>query len=447
MKQYILTLLALCCSAIPTLAAETLSLERCRQLAVENSKKLNSRDEKIEASKDLLSAYKSNYLPNFSLSGSYLYSTISFSETITGGNLPLFNLDGTQMAGFAYMPDINYELEMGSIYNVAAQLTQPIYMGGKISNAVKLAHIGVSISEMDRVKSESEVIISADEAFYNLLKVSEMLLSANKYQEVVEEFYRQMTSAYNNGMSRKNELLKVEVRLNEAKLLTQKAENGVRLAKMNLCYAIGLPLSTTDITLVDDFDSLHMVDPTELDVTSRPEYAMLKSQIEAKELEAKISRGDYMPSVTALASYSYTNGVKLNGNTLFNNAGFTGGVSVNVPIFHWGEGRRKTSAKRREITIAQNQMEDLSQQMTLELLQAINAYNESILEVQLSEESVAQAEENMRLSGNQYNAGMETLAEHLEAQALWQRAMSELTASRSKHRIAYTKYLKSKGEL
>ncbi len=447
MKQYILTLLALCCSAIPTLAAETLSLERCRQLAVENSKKLNSRDEKIEASKDLLSAYKSNYLPNFSLSGSYLYSTISFSETITGGNLPLFNLDGTQMAGFAYMPDINYELEVGSIYNVAAQLTQPIYMGGKISNAVKLAHIGVSISEMDRVKSESEVIISADEAFYNLLKVSEMLLSANKYQEVVEEFYRQMTSAYNNGMSRKNELLKVEVRLNEAKLLTQKAENGVRLAKMNLCYAIGLPLSTTDITLVDDFDSLHMVDPTELDVTSRPEYAMLKSQIEAKELEAKITRSDFLPSVSAIASYGYGNGLKINGERLVSNATFNGGVMLSVPIFHWGEGRRKSSAKQREVSIAKNEFEDYTQLMTLELMQAINNYEDATLEVALTQNSVVQAEENMRLSENQYHAGMETLADLLEAQAMWQKSMSDLTEAHAAQRIAYTLYQKCKGEL
>ncbi|MFR9594286.1 MAG: TolC family protein, partial [Rikenellaceae bacterium] len=191
----------------------------------------------------------------------------------------------------------------------------------------------------------------------------------------------------------------------------------------------------------------YRVDDSNLNISARPEYAMLGSQIEAKELEAKLTRGDFLPSVSAIASYGYTNGVKLNGNTMFNNAGFTGGVTMNIPIFHWGEGRRKTSAKKREITIAQNQMEDMSQLMTLELMQAINIYNESILEVQLSTSAVAQAEENMRLSKNQYIAGMETLADHLEAQAMWQNAMSELTISRSKNRIAYTQYLKCRGEL
>ncbi len=441
---YILLGVALCAN---TLQAKNYTLEECRTMALESNYSLRSGSEKRLAAEDILAAYKSNRLPNFSLSGNYIYSTSSFDATISGGYLPIFTNGVYDATSVAYMPDQNYELEVGSVFNAGVMATQPIYMGSKVSNAIKLARVGVEVSALEQKLTESTVLELTDNAFYKVVEVEELLLTAQKYQAVVEELYRQVERAQAIGMKSRNDVMKVGVKLNEAKLQSQKAENGVRLAKMNLCYTIGLPLTTTDFALATEYEVGAQVDDTNLDIKSRAEYAMLGSQIEAKELEAKISRGDYMPSVTALASYSYTNGVKLNGNTLFNNAGFTGGVSVNVPIFHWGEGRRKTSAKRREITIAQNQMEDLSQQMTLELLQAINAYNESILEVQLSEESVAQAEENMRLSGNQYNAGMETLAEHLEAQALWQRAMSELTASRSKHRIAYTQYLKSKGEL
>ncbi|MFI3301530.1 MAG: TolC family protein [Rikenellaceae bacterium] len=445
MRRFIyILLLALCAQSVE---AKTYTIEECRTMALETSKNLKSSSEKILAAEDLLSAYRSNYLPNFSLSASYLYSTSSFDAAISGGYLPIFTNGVYDPTSVAYMPDQNYELEIGSVYNAGLMAAQPIYMGGKVTNAIKLARVGVEVSKLEQRVSESSVIEQADNAFYKVIEVEELLLSAQKYQSVVEELHRQVERAEAQGMKSRNDVMKVAVKLNEAKLLTQKATNGVRLAKMNLCYTIGLPLMTTDFALQVSLEMDYRVDDSNLNISARPEYAMLGSQIEAKELEAKLTRGDFLPSVSAIASYGYTNGVKLNGNTMFNNAGFTGGVTMNIPIFHWGEGRRKTSAKKREITIAQNQMEDMSQLMTLELMQAINIYNESILEVQLSTSAVAQAEENMRLSKNQYIAGMETLADHLEAQAMWQNAMSELTISRSKNRIAYTQYLKCRGEL
>ncbi len=442
--KYIVLVAVLCAQVVE---AKTYTLEECRTMALNTSRNLKSTSEKILIAEDILAAYKSNNLPNFSLSANYLYSTSSLDATISGGYLPIFTNGVYDPTSVAYMPDQSYNLEVGSVYNAGVMATQPIYMGRKVSNAIKLARVGVEVSKLERELSESTVVELSDNAFYKVVEVEELLLSAQKYQAVVEEFYRQVERAQLQGMKSRNDVMKVGVQLNEAKLLTQKAINGVRLAKMNLCYTIGLPLTTTDLELKVSSALGVRVDDSNLDISARPEYAMLNSQIAAKELEAEISRGDFMPSVSAIASYSYMNGVKLNGSTMFNNAGFTGGVTVNVPIFHWGEGRRKTSAKRREVTIAQNQMEDMSQLMSLELLQAINNYNESILEVELSGQAVSQAEENMRLSQNQYNAGLETLADYLEAQAIWQKAMSELTISRSKHRTAYTQYLKSRGEL
>ncbi len=443
-------------------AQEQLTLAQCRKMAIESNYNLKSSSEKIAASEDILAAYKTNNLPNLSVSGNYLYSTASFSESIEGGYLPTFSPDPTtgeltpNIAGvaadgsyifsdYAYMPDMNFEVELGSVFNVGAHIAQPIYMGGKISNAIKLARVGVSVAELTHELTVAEITVAVDEAFYTTIKVEEMLLAAKRYEEVVAEFHRQISNAQRAGMANRNDVMKVEVRLNEAKLMSQKAENGLRLARMNLCYAVGLPLSTREIELVDDFDMEQMISSRELDITSRPEYAMLERQIEAKELEVKITQSEFMPSVSAIVAGGYINGATFNGNAMFNTPSLSGGVTMNVPIFHWGEGRRKRSAANREVTIARNQFEDLSQRMTLELMQAINNYEEAILEVQLMEGSVAQAEENMRLGESNYRAGMETIADYLESQAMWQKAMSDLVDAKSSQRIAYSKYIKARG--
>lgn len=463
MRRFLLACTLLLTLTIEARAQYNLSIEECREMALKNNYNLKSSKEKILASEDLLASYKTNNLPKLSVNASYLYSTVSLSHSITGGYLPTFtpdlttgelvpNIVGTAADGsyifgqYAFMPDINFEIEVGSILNASAMVAQPIYMGGKVSNAIKLANIGVEVAKQEERKTEAEVIELTDNAFYTCIKVEEILICAEKYQAVVEEFYRQISNAQKAGLKNRNDVLKVEVKLNEAKLMTQKAKNGLTLARMNLCYAIGIPMTTTDIHLKDQFSYGDIINSGDLDITNRPEYAMLEMQKEAKELEIKITESDYKPSVTALASYGYTNGGSINGATLFNNASFSGGVTVSVPIFNWGEGRKKVSSKRRELAISSNQMEDLSKLMSLELLQSINNYNESVLEVQLTQNSVNQATENMRVSKNFYESGMETIADYLEAQALWQKAMSDMIEAKAKQRLAYTTYQKCKGE-
>lgn len=463
--QYRLTIIVAIIFALSlgnaTAQTVTLNIEQCREMALESNRTLKSASERIGMSKDMLKVSKSYLYPKISLEGTYLYSTSSFTEVIEGGYLPTFvpdasgalvpNIstilpDGTMIFNeYAYMPDMNFEVEIGSIFNGGVVAVQPLYMGGKITNSIKLAKTGVSASELSHKITETEVITEVDKSFYNHIKITELLASAQKYYDVVAEFYRQVESAYKAGMRTRNDVMKVQVSLNEAEILVKKAENGLELSRMNLCYIIGVPITTRNIQLVDNFDMSTQIVDTKLDVTNRPEYELLQKQIDAKQMELKVSRSDFLPSVVALASYGYTNGATINDNPLLDDFGFNIGVKLSVPITHWGEGKNTISAKRREVNIAINQKEDLEQKMILELMQAINSYNEALLQVALTENAVLQAEENMRLSKNNYNLGMETLADYLEAQALWQRAMSNLTEAKSKQRITYTYYQKCTG--
>lgn len=421
--------LLLCGEAV---SAQELSftLDDARAMALESNATLSSSREALAASKDRVAVAKTYNLPNLSLSATALYTTNNIEERVKVGFLPIY---------------VDVDVEFGFMYNASLMLTQPIYMGGKIRNTIKLAKVGVEASELGVVRSEAEVVKATDEAFYKVLEVEEMLKAAEGYQRVVDEFYRQAENATAQGMMGKNDLLKVTVKKNEAQLMTQKAENGLRLARMNYCYTVGLPLETSDFTLIDPmFDEDEIVQDS-LDISLRPEYLMLAKQVEAKELEVKIQRSDYLPSISAVASYGYSNGASINEYPLVDGAGFTGGVMLKVPIFHWCEGIRAVSAKKREVKIAENELKDLSEKMRLELMQSINSYNESLLEVELMEVAVAQAAENMRQSKLHYESGMETIADYLESQALWQKSMSDLCRAKSLRRTSYTNYLRCSG--
>lgn len=447
-----------------TVSAQPLTLDDCRRMALAYNRNLRNAALQQGAAQDNLQAYKTNRLPKFSLTGDYLYSAGKTSFTLPGGYLPTFipnpatgalepnllatNPDGTLLfKEYAYMPDTKFDFRIGSVYSAGLAARQPLYMGGKIQASVRMARIATTLASLYTEKTEAEVLVGVDEAFFNCIKVEELVRSAAKYKEVLAEFHRQMEDAFQAGMKSKNDLLKVQVKLNEAELKLRQARNGLRLARMNLCYHIGWPMDTEIISLRDDFEETDLLSVRSPGISSRPEYAMLQQQIELKKQNVALVRSDFLPQVAAVASYNYTHGVELNHSNLFSKPSFMGGISVNIPLFNWGEGRRKVSAAKREVEMAANRLEDMSRQMELEAMQALNEYDEAMLEVALTRKSLAQAEENRTESGNRYQVGMETLGDYLEAQALWQKAQSDLVEARSKQRMSYTRYLKATGRL
>ena len=74
-------------------SATILSLQECREMALENNIENNIAKEQITAAGYRVTAYRTNYLPKLSAAGTYLYSDAKFGRTIEGGNLPTFMPD------------------------------------------------------------------------------------------------------------------------------------------------------------------------------------------------------------------------------------------------------------------------------------------------------------------------------------------------------------------
>ena len=433
----------------------TLSLQECREMALENNIKSNIAKEQITAADYRVAAYKSNYLPKLSAAGTYLYSDAKFGRTIEGGNLPTFTPDGEGGAlpdgGFAFMPDIPLELKVKSAYNGSLRVEQPIFMGGKITAAYKMAKTGLEMAQMNEKLSEDQVILLCDEAYWNCVKADAMIETASQYKETLQELHRTVEGAVEEGMTHRKDLLSVQVKMNEAELNLTRAHNAYRLAIMNLNHTIGLPLhNATEVA--DSFDEDSSINimadaSAAIDITLRPEYSLLSKQIEMKEQEIKLVRSDFLPNIGVMGMYGYTNGLELNGEKLFNGANFAAMLSVNIPIFNWGEGRNKVKEAKVESLIAQMQLNHSQQEMTLEANQALNELNEAQLDVTLSSKSVEQALENMEMSKEMYDAGMETLSDYMEAQTMWQNAMSTLVTAKASLNLAKTKFLKATGQL
>ena len=448
-KNFTLILLLFC--AITLHAQELLTLDQCRQLALDNNKRMVAASKQTQAAHYTVKSYKGNFFPNFIASGTGLYSTADGTFNIPGGNLPTFLPDAngqpTPNGGFAYFPGIDLNYKVRTVWMGGIQVEQPIFMGGKILAAYRMATLGKQMAQLNENLTATEVILETDQAYALMVKAQEMNKVAESYHAVLQELMKNVQSAYKHGLKSKNDVLKVQVKLNESELSIRKAENALRLANMNLCHLIGKPLTET-LQISDDFPVIEQAFETQInDITARPEYSLLNKQVDMAKQQVKLSRSELLPQVGIRGSYDYIHGLKVNEQTLFDKGNFSVMLNVTIPLFHFGERINKVRASKAQLEQVRMEQADLNEKMYLELTQAANNLDEAKLQTALADRSLEQADENRRISKGEYDAGLEPLSDHLEAQALWQQAYETKVDAHFQLYLNYVKYLKAAGKL
>lgn len=443
--------------------AQSLSLDQCRQKALEHNKTLESAKIKLEQTRFDSQSYRANFFPKINLMAADLYSTAHGSLGIDGFQLPIKKLDpatGTYNYDVTVLPDGNYvynsytdvppiseQWKVKNIFSGGISILEPVYSGGKVSTAYRMSKTGVGMAQENIRLTESEVLVNTDEAYILAVKAKELGEVAKSYQSLLAEVRKNVEGAVAHGMATRNDLMKVQVKQNEAELSIRKAENGYRLALMNLCRMIGMPLdSKIDVEklAVDDAETFK---PSAADISSRPEYSILQSKTDLARDNVKITRSDLLPTVAVGASYSYINGLEFAGKKLVDGGSAAVGIAVTVPIDVFGGTTSKVRSAKAAHQIALLEQQELNEKMQLEVAQCANNVDEAVIEMNICRQSVAQAEENVKMSQRQYQVGLEPLSDYLESQALWQNASADLVQARCLYLLSKTKYMKAIGAL
>jgi len=315
-----------------------LTRDKSRELALEYSHEIAIASKEKDKALFTKKSYRAKYFPKLSASAMAYYRPGTFSYTLPGGYLPTFvpslteqklvpNLllgpNGKPIIGpdgnpvfksYAFMPDVNMDIGMEGVGMAGLILEQPVYMGGKIRAANLMAKTGMDLADENIRLNRTKVLLESDGAYWQYVSVKEKLDVAKKYSELLSQLVKQLNDAYATGMVSHNELLKAEVKKNEADLMVQKAMNGLELARMNLCRVTGLPYQT-DIVVNDSLPEMPSAEVLHIEenIESRPEYRMLAKNIDLKKENVKLIRADFLPQVGVGAAYSYIEGPQLNG--------------------------------------------------------------------------------------------------------------------------------------
>lgn len=471
MKRTAISFFILHFSFFIPLSAQTLSLDSCISMALRANRQVEKAQLQTRQREYSVAAMKANFLPNFKASARDLYTTTDGSFTIQGGYLPTFSpgadgslqpnvlinpatgqpmmsADGTTpvFQQYAYFPSQDVKYKVGNVIQAGITLEQPLYMGGKIRAGYAMSKLARDMALQNERLTDAQVIVSTEEAYALLVRATELSAVAMQYDSLLLQLQHDVQAAQSHGMASHNDVLKVGVKKNEAELQLHQAVNGLRLAQMNLCQMIGLPLDSKIAPggmLGQDAAPGLQDSPV---ISSRPEATLLSLKSQLAEEKVKLERAEFLPQVGLAAGYNYLYGVKVNDRRLFDKGSFVAMLSVRIPLYHFGEGRNKVRAARMEAEQARVEEQEMLEKMQLEATREANNLEEAHLELDVTKRNVSQAAENLRIVRKSYDVGMESLSNLLEAQTLYQQACARQVEARCQLSLALARYRKATGQ-
>lgn len=468
-----LLILALTTLATSAQAQQTLTLDSCRAMALRNNKTLSASRLQLDMARYNKKAAKTKYLPHISALGGYELtsreisllskdqkSALANAGTNTTGALHndiagaltnlaqqgiltpeqasnlggMFGQVGSKIGEAVNHVGQNivdaFRTDTRQMYALSVMLTQPIYMGGAIIAANRMADIGEEMAQNNIEASTQNTLHSIDQAYWTVVSVHHKKQLAESYLAVVKKLDDDVSKMISEGVATRADGLKVDVKVNEAEMSLTQAENGLALAKMLLCQLCGMDVDS-DITLADENadNIVEQADDAQADravaMENRPELKLLQNSADMSRQATKLVRAAYLPQVLLTGGYVATNPNVFNGFERKLSGMWNVGVMVRVPLWNWMEGTYKVRASRIATTIVELERDDIREKIDLQVSQSQFKVKEANRRLAMATKNVENAEENLRCANLGFKEGVIPTTDVMAAQTAWVQAQSQ----------------------
>ena len=412
-----------------------LTVEEVINIGLENSKSLHSSSMRVQAADSRSGEAHASLLPTVKAAGSYtrLSDVPAFVATVPkdafGQNFP--------------PRDVSFPLSQTILnnYGVRLSLQQPLFTGMRLQSGADMAEYNAQAAEQDYNRDKTQLVYDIRNAYWSLYKAMEFNKTIDENIEQVKAHLTDVKSLAAQGVVTKNEVLRVEVQLSNEELTQLSARNGVRLAAIELCNLIGLPL-TTDIRPVSEVKttpdtSAQLEALIQQAIEARPEVIGMEYRVKAGESAVTQARSGWYPQVYLTGNYYYARPNQRIVPTVdeFRDT-WDVGVSVSLDIWNWGATVQQTNQAQAQLSEANDALGQLKDAIHLEVTQSYLNVNESGERIGVAEKGVAQAEENYRITNAKFKAGLALNSDLLDAEAGLLQAKWNHIQARVDHELA-----------
>ncbi|MGM9787573.1 MAG: TolC family protein [Candidatus Cryptobacteroides sp.] len=158
------------------LYAQSYTLQECKELALKNNFSLESSRLEVMKAEEIKDQAFTKYFPEIkaeSFAMQFLNPVINLSidDISNAGTRDMLNLLYNEYGIALGMDDELSFIESGEMYSIS--LTQPIFAGGQIVNANKLADLGIKAAQVQSEISERDFLLELEQTYYLSLSLGE----------------------------------------------------------------------------------------------------------------------------------------------------------------------------------------------------------------------------------------------------------------------------------
>ncbi|QFG53582.1 TolC family protein [Chryseobacterium sp.] len=382
---------------------------------------------------------KSNAYPNISFNSSTSYNPL-LQESVLPGEI--FGAPGQQVKvafGQKWTSSNMVQLTQ-NLFN------QSVFVGLKAARSTKEFYL------INARLTEEQIIENVANAYFQVYQAEQMLTNANSNLEITNQTIKVIKGLYDAGLARKIDYDRVVVARNNVSSGVQQLENTVDLAENALKFMIGMPMDQ-EIELPEQTFEPSLLPDRSANFADRTEIQLVNKQIELLEWQKKATEAEYYPSVALSANYGFLGqGEKMpwwNGkeNGVFWSDMASIGLNVRVPIFNGFATKSRVELSMIEIEKARADLRETQLGLDLQHKNAVTELENNMTMISMQEQNVVLAEQVLSNTRSNYQHGLATLNDILDAERDLTEAKNNLTKAKLDYKLAEIDLLKSQGKL
>lgn len=377
------------------------SREDCIRTMLASNPDLKAAQERLQAAGEAIDQARSAWYPRLVAGGAYTRSDNPPQAFMMALNQKAFSMD----QDFNNPPDTD---------NLRASLAVQyrIFDGGQRGLNITQANLQAKLNRLALEAARNALIHEVNRAYFGALQARAYMEVSRATLTSLAESRRVVSERLSAGTVVKSDLLNVDVRMAEAREDWIRFSNGWTLARAALNTAIGKPLVTAD----RDLDPVREVEvrmpvPTDDPIGRRPELAMSRLAVQARQIEVERGRREYWPILSAQGSVDWDSDP---GEDFERSYGV--GVVAEWEAFDGFRRKHAVRTARAALRASEQDLAALTNRLTYEWQDAVLQVQTAGQRLEVTRAAQETAEEALRMTRERYQKGAADITELLTAQ-------------------------------
>lgn len=411
-----------------------LSLHDAIEAALDNNPKVRLLKEQIQTAQGIADTSRGALMPNLSGFVNQRNQTVNLAAF----GIPTNKLSTLGLGSGGITDPFN-------VFDARATIVQNIFSMSLIQRW-RAARTGVEVASLEAEIAKRDTTATVALLYMEALRAEAAVKAGDANVELSQRLLKLAQDRKKSGVATGLDVTREQVHMENEKQRLLVAQSDRDSAKLNLIRALGIDFDVR-LTLADELKLVEVAIQAPHDVlaAARENRVELKAQATREKLAAlslSSVTSERLPSLNFNGDYGM---IGLKAEESF--ATRSVGVTLSVPVFDGGQREGRVSEVRSKVRQESIRMKDVSDQVTLEVRNALITLASSRQQVSVSEEGLKLALRELELARDRFEAGIANNIEVTNAQTSVARARDNVIEALFRFNASRVNLARAEGKL